>query len=247
MERSCKGIIFLSTLSLRRATPPNDRISEAEYYFYPRSPCGERHILIMERRDHSRFLSTLSLRRATRKRHSTRYMSSHFYPRSPCGERLLPGRLGFLSFPFLSTLSLRRATVLRKVPILGIKYFYPRSPCGERPKEITNTPQKTPHFYPRSPCGERLFGGQLVCHGQNISIHALLAESDGLFIVAASCFFEFLSTLSLRRATSRVNAWWAWANLFLSTLSLRRATLDAYIAQFDVQDFYPRSPCGERL
>ena len=62
---------------------------------------------------------------------------------------------------FLSTLSLRRATVLRKVPILGIKYFYPRSPCGERL-----------HLYAST-------GIDFA-----ISIHALLAESDGF-----SCFY----------------------------------------------------------
>ena len=58
----------------------------------------------------------------------------------------------------------------------------------------------------------------------DISIHALLAESDrqnpGEHYVA----FRFLSTLSLRRATLR------W-------LSSRRKG----------RDFYPRSPCGERL
>ena len=80
-----------------------------------------------------------------------------------------------------------------------------------------------PYFYPRSPCGERRFhfnAGQHICV---ISIHALLAESDLNFHHRRPCCFQFLSTLSLRRATS-----WATraraAQLFLSTLSLRRAT-----------------------
>ena len=57
--------IFLSTLSLRRATPVRDIIQWEGI-----------------------FLSTLSLRRATcySLRHSAQ--SRHFYPRSPCGERL---------------------------------------------------------------------------------------------------------------------------------------------------------------
>ena len=80
----------------------------------------------------------------------------YFYPRSPCGER---PELGFVVDAtvtvFLSTLSLRRATVLRKVPLLGIKYFYPRSPCGERPDSVSKWTATW-----------------------NISIHALLAESD---------------------------------------------------------------------
>ena len=56
------------------------------------------------------------------------------------------------------------------------------------------------YFYPRSPCGERLFYDS-ICHKKEISIHALLAESDMMppSIVCALCVF--LSTLSLRRAT----------------------------------------------
>ena len=37
-----KNNIFLSTLSLRRATPGAIAIARAMAYFYPRSPCGER-------------------------------------------------------------------------------------------------------------------------------------------------------------------------------------------------------------
>ena len=57
-----------------------------------------------------------------------------------------------------------------------------------------------------------------------ISIHALLAESD----VFSFCFsvFDFL---------------------FLSTLSLRRATVEEVSGDTWARDFYPRSPCGERL
>ena len=80
-----------------------------------------------------------------------------------------------------------------------------------------------PYFYPRSPCGERRFhfnAGQHICV---ISIHALLAESDLNFHHRRPCCFQFLSTLSLRRATnSRHN--FGPKNRFLSTLSLRRAT-----------------------
>ena len=80
---------FLSTLSLRRATPcPAIRCPHA-CHFYPRSPCGER------RRSHCHSCGC----------------RTNFYPRSPCGER--PSSLSNFrtSFPFLSTLSLRRATI----------------------------------------------------------------------------------------------------------------------------------------
>ena len=101
---------------------------------------------------------------------------------------------------FLSTLSLRRATDYNKSMLLHLKYFYPRSPCGERR------------------CGGRPQSGWT-----NISIHALLAESDNTqqrhlpehphFYPRSPCgerlfnacraepIHAFLSTLSLRRAT----------------------------------------------
>ena len=102
-------------------------------------------------------------------------------------------------------------------------------------------------FYPRSPCGERQRGAR---HANNQQ--------------------EFLSTLSLRRATSIVPAELVTLVKFLSTLSLRRATrqvkqtyreeisisIHALLAESDnfscaserpICNFYPRSPCGERL
>ena len=59
-------------------------------------------------------------------------------------------------------------------------YFYPRSPCGERQKFSCIAFQQSKYFYPRSPCGERLIGP-----------------------VSFFNTFPFLSTLSLRRATSK--------------------------------------------
>ena len=104
------GPIFLSTLSLRRATPTQQRKTKT-----------------------NEFLSTLSLRRATTALLIQPTRRLDFYPRSPCGERQalgLPGWLRtlisihallaesdlllmfwlFRPCRFLSTLSLRRAT-----------------------------------------------------------------------------------------------------------------------------------------
>ena len=80
------------------------------------------------------------------------------------------------------------------------------------------------HFYPRSPCGER----PARCRRPT------------------RCRRGFLSTLSLRRATAEQNQT-TGSPLFLSTLSLRRATQAAKHAVAAVINFYPRSPCGERL
>ena len=56
----------------------------------------------------------------------------------------------------------------------------------------------------------------------------------------------FLSTLSLRRATFGQRLV-VQAVAFLSTLSLRRATSNALKSTPAFNYFYPRSPCGERL
>ena len=131
---SILGVVFLSTLSLRRATP-------AWLPYFP-----------MEQR----FLSTLSLRRATSVlAASVPFFPSYFYPRSPCGERpslpacLVPGP----DFYPRSPCGERR--VVFQVVLFGFGHFYPRSPCGERYSQPPGTDFRT-DFYPRSPCGERL-------------------------------------------------------------------------------------------
>ena len=104
-------------------------------------------------------------------------------------------------------------------------YFYPRSPCGERLAEVDGEDTSSGDFYPRSPCGERPTITGIIYSDRKISIHALLAESDratSFAVSVAENFYprspcgerpeadgivdvigEFLSTLSLRRATPR--------------------------------------------
>ncbi len=192
--------IFLSTLSLRRATSPTiltqlDKIISihallaesdvcasirisSHLYFYPRSPCGERQIIsqmaIQAIHISIHALLAESDRGAYR---GARQSRPHFYPRSPCGERRF-----------------------RLMMAVFLKYFYPRSPCGERlvlllivPKLITFLSTLSLrratwypfgyfgcncYFYPRSPCGERQSSIEEVSKYVVISIHALLAESD---------------------------------------------------------------------
>ena len=79
-----------------------------------------------------------------------------------------------------------------------------------------------------------------------ISIHALLAESDGISSIRIIGFSGFLSTLSLRRATPKCSVHDSKLEKFLSTLSLRRATTHKCAQQPKQPNFYPRSPCGER-
>ena len=147
--------LFLSTLSLRRATRRHRGNDRSPIYFYPRSPCGERPMMPLMGAILILFLSTLSLRRATISARRGARESIDFYPRSPCGER----RSG------------------SQHPD-GTTNFYPRSPCGERQTDpldwylmilisihalLAESDSYTQmrggrtfrHFYPRSPCGER--------------------------------------------------------------------------------------------
>ena len=103
---------FLSTLSLRRATPsvPHNsqplRISIHALLAESDGPQG--CFTLWE----VLFLSTLSLRRATSHQAcSGNQQPADFYPRSPCGERRSSPRATMHTWKFLSTLSLRRATL----------------------------------------------------------------------------------------------------------------------------------------
>ena len=189
---------FLSTLSLRRATWAGAGGCQSLPHFYPRSPCGERRIGAFIVDSGIQFLSTLSLRRATITTHKQ-----------------------YQDLLFLSTLSLRRAT-WSTPPCKRFPYnFYPRSPCGERP---IGSPLFTPmeNFYPRSPCGERPAVMMCWARGQYFYPRSPCGERhlDKAFQSSRLHFYprspcgerpkrlmqqdltiKFLSTLSLRRAT----------------------------------------------
>ena len=171
-----KFVIFLSTLSLRRATSAPAIKSCWSSYFYPRSPCGERPKSANTLPAVTLFLSTLSLRRAT-------YTAICLAP----------------PILFLSTLSLRRATgrgphsplvwqisihaLLAESDIYchlsGASYSISiHALLAESDGPWSTLPIGMANFYPRSPCGERL-----VVDGHRVHIT------------------RFLSTLSLRRAT----------------------------------------------
>ena len=78
------------------------------------------------------------------------------------------------------------------------------------------------NFYPRSPCGERLF-----------------------LSVSSASAWQFLSTLSLRRATLRAMAA-AQDNAISIHALLAESDFALMISRRTFANFYPRSPCGER-
>ena len=172
-------------------------------------------------------------------------LQRNFYPRSPCGERptsndctiirikisihallaesdILTASNCFTNTIFLSTLSLRRATALVIATLTHDTDFYPRSPCGERLYQLIQ---------------------QILLH--DISIHALLAESDDVIAVMTDA--QSISIHALL-AESDFRLFFIIFDLFrfLSTLSLRRATTDGLFFFGSRNYFYPRSPCGER-
>ena len=193
------------------------------HYFYPRSPCGERHDAKRQTYLQGEFLSTLSLRRATPLRVVLVRRFHDFYPRSPCGERLIHPLLCNAKPNFYPRSPcgerpkpLRKYHTADRISIHALlaesdtafyadclkrTYFYPRSPCGERPLYSSSSSTPAVHFYPRSPCGER-------------------PVMDNIIFMPR----QFLSTLSLRRAT-KSHKLTGQKLVFLSTLSLRRATL----------------------
>ena len=243
---SCRWL-FLSTLSLRRATCA------------PVAAIGHRlrisiHALLAESDAcmlrtgvlFSLFLSTLSLRRATDQfdvAMSGVDISIHaLLAESDCSSDSFNVYFSIISIhallaesdvvavvvilstgKFLSTLSLRRATGNPA-----------RRPIGRR------------HFYPRSPCGERRCQADKICKPVVISIHALLAESDRPLsaLYSVNRYFYPRSPCG-ERQTVFVST--TGFSLFLSTLSLRRATCCRLGHTWPSAYFYPRSPCGERL
>ncbi len=169
--------------------------------FYPRSPCGERQ--------YQQFCV---------------YCRQNFYPRSPCGERPYDGLIASANFcnfyprspcgerqhllqqtngtpKFLSTLSLRRATS-RAANCQHRSHISIHALLAESDYRCWCARYSRYYFYPRSPCGERHSLYPTNVQVSQISIHALLAESDRVACFSSKIAAIFLSTLSLRRATS---------------------------------------------
>ena len=256
---------FLSTLSLRRATldclqnvlhipisihallaesdATTARWTASLTYFYPRSPCGERQ----RRRGRSR-------------------PPVYFYPRSPCGERQLEQENQAVTRQFLSTLSLRRATlcllvrfVIAKISIHAL--LAESDACSSVSSwplyGFLSTLSLRRATRPRWG-GRRAFlisihallaesdrVSYVISGWIGISIHALLAESDPDERATTFVINEFLSTLSLRRATKACRTWTYERLISIHALLAESDGASSKYMSYG-WDFYPRSPCGER-
>ena len=126
------GLVFLSTLSLRRAT----------------------ETLVPRQCQKDLFLSTLSLRRATAQHFTTLHNILISIHALLAESDAVMDNIVFVPGKFLSTLSLRRATthpitILVRV-VISIHALLAESDASEG----ADTGHKM-NFYPRSPCGER--------------------------------------------------------------------------------------------
>ena len=247
-ERSHRGRTseFQSTLSLRRATLRGHLPAKWHQISIHALLAESDAVPPLEVTGKLQFQSTLSLRRATQTHRNWASGSCYFNPRSPCGERRCPGAVAL------------RCTC----------DFNPRSPCGERRPTTPWFHCGASNFNPRSPCGERPGLAFHAAQLAQISIHALLAESDDCR--ADKRVFHLISIHALlAESDARSEMKPLWDCTFQSTLSLRRATdfpavfqtlakisIHALLAESDqtnrdvhcfLQDFNPRSPCGERL
>ena len=215
--------LFLSTLSLRRATNINSSVTTADKISIHALLAESDAFLPADRMNHQRFLSTLSLRRATCKIMGVPVPGSEFLSTLSLRRATLEACSTAQTAKFLSTLSLRRATdelgdrlgdyciSIHALLAESDREAYRQTSLSHRisihallaesDRNTKNNYTDYCDFYPRSPCGER---------------------RD----VPSSCFGRiiFLSTLSLRRATTMTTTI-CIASKFLSTLSLRRATV----------------------
>ena len=146
---------FLSTLSLRRATV---------------KVCAD---LIQQRK----FLSTLSLRRATRLPGGQSLPSPISIHALLAESDDLQVHRAALVIIFLSTLSLRRATGFPAGNLCPVRFLSTLS-LRRATAGCSHPCRYNGNFYPRSPCGERQQADKKLQNDIDISIHALLAESD---------------------------------------------------------------------
>ena len=241
----CFEWIFLSTLSLRRATSLHSINCMILTHFYPRSPCGERPSHLSKFNTSQRvFLSTLSLRRAT----------TGFFPTLEGHKISIHALLAESDKPSVQVQHLPKSISIHallaesdnpKIRLsLTIMDFYPRSPCGERQPTARwdnennvisihallaesdvaahTGRRKLRNFYPRSPCGERLFWG---CRLFGIShFYPRSPCGERQFLGKYGSANRYISIHALLAESDR------------NSRRISRKELH----------FYPRSPCGER-
>ena len=211
---------FLSTLSLRRATPRQSVLCWPPSDFYPRSPCGERQ-----------------------RRFGGRLHVVDFYPRSPCGERRGNRKAYVRDSLFLSTLSLRRATNDLRGGRLAVQFLSTLSLRRATPWHQRQHQHRKISIHALLAESDRPTANNATTNYEFLSTLSLRRatpnKNDG------GPGGQFLSTLSLRRATTEI-----WDVIAVITISIHALLAESdsqwRTLASGMYDFYPRSPCGER-
>ena len=169
--------VFLSTLSLRRATGEPARpvqrsnisihallaesdshtfyLTRFQCYFYPRSPCGERLASSVVLSNTIKISIHALLAESDRRTFRNQQRCSNFYPRSPCGER--QRQLDAVTAAYMISIHALLAEsdgVCNQKPPQARKFLSTLS-LRRATGIITTFAIIAGHFYPRSPCGER--------------------------------------------------------------------------------------------
>ena len=238
-------------------------------HFYPRSPCGERQCLPGFCRITPEFLSTLSLRRATGRSWPKQSNHHKFLSTLSLRRATQCGRAGIgEQVEFLSTLSLRRATSsieeVSKYVVISIHALLAESDAPPTMWSTTTykflstlslrraTVEKVPAdvfyqaFLSTLSLRRATVGVAQGAIAGNISIHALLAESDGIRHINQTRSKHFYPRSPCGERLENT----------LRQIVDRRISIHALLAESDQSAakstpeevyFYPRSPCGERL
>ena len=128
--------MFLSTLSLRRATAWAVFLGRYYSFVSIHALLAESDPVGMGRMNNHIVSIHALLAESDNAGNCATTETARFYPRSPCGERHEGQQRDILGTSFLSTLSLRRATELVLSLLEQLRRFYPRSPCGERHRRM---------------------------------------------------------------------------------------------------------------
>ena len=146
--------VFLSTLPARGATRSCSAHPHPMCYFYPRSPRGERLVLLGLLYFDKLFLSTLPARGATPPSPRICRASTFLSTLPARGATWMAASASPASSPFLSTLPARGATGVRDMvrPPGIISIHAPREGSDQF---LAAADADTDNFYPRSPRGER--------------------------------------------------------------------------------------------
>ena len=102
------------------------------------------------------------------------------------------------------------------------------------------------YFYPRSPCGERPHPIGILVRVVEISIHALLAESDRICPV----FNPVVPPISIHALLAESDLGKGYIRESPPLISIHALLAESDLAPEEnptqQRNFYPRSPCGER-